>query len=57
MFRKSRITILLFLLFLISANAYLTHERTTGWDQSLSNIVIGPQTAIEIKWLKSLSAN
>jgi hypothetical protein len=41
MFRKIRIGILLFILFLVAANAYLTHERTTDWDQSLS-IVIYP---------------
>ncbi len=44
MFRKIRITILLFILFLVGANAYLTHERTTDWDQSLS-IVIYPINA------------
>ena len=44
MFRKFRITILLFILFLVGANAYLTHERTTDWDQSLS-IVIYPINA------------
>ena len=41
MFKKIRIAILLFILFLVGANAYLTHERTTGWDRSLS-IVIYP---------------
>jgi len=41
MFKKIRIAILLFIFFLVAANAYLTHERTTDWDQSLS-IVIYP---------------
>jgi hypothetical protein len=44
MFKKIRIAILLFILFLVGANAYLTHERTTDWDQSLS-IVIYPINA------------
>jgi len=44
MFKKIRITVLLFILFLVGANSYLTHERTTDWDQSLS-IVIYPINA------------
>ncbi len=44
MFKKIRIAILLFILFLVGANAYLTHERTTDWDQSLS-VVIYPINA------------
>jgi hypothetical protein len=44
MFKKIRIFLLLFILFLVGANAYLTHERTTDWDQSLS-IVIYPINA------------
>jgi len=44
MFRKIRIAILLFILFLVGANSYLTHARTTDWDQSLS-IVIYPINA------------
>ena len=44
MFKKIRIAILLFILFLVGANAYLTHKRTTDWDQSLS-IVIYPINA------------
>lgn len=44
MFKKIRIAILLFILFLVSANAYLTHERTTDWDQSLT-VVIYPINA------------
>ena len=44
MFKKIRIAILLFILFLVGANAYLTHMRTTDWDQSLS-IVIYPINA------------
>ena len=39
MFKKIRITILLFILFLVGANAYLTHERITDWDQSLSVVI------------------
>ena len=41
MFKKIRIAILLFILFLVGANTYLTHKRTTDWDQSLA-IVIYP---------------
>jgi hypothetical protein len=41
MFKKIRIIILLFILFLVGANSYLTHERLTDWDQSLA-IVIYP---------------
>ena len=41
MFKKIRIAILLFILFLVGANAYLPHGRITDWDQSLS-IVIYP---------------
>ena len=44
MFRKIRIIILLFILFLVGANAYLTHERATDWDQSLA-VVIYPVNA------------
>jgi hypothetical protein len=44
MFKKIRITILLFILFLVGAGSYLTHMRTTDWDQSLS-IVIYPINA------------
>jgi hypothetical protein len=44
MFKKIRITILLFILFLVGASSYLTHMRTTDWDQSLS-IVIYPINA------------
>jgi len=44
MFKKIRISILLFILFMVGANAYLTHERTTDWDQPLS-IVIYPINA------------
>jgi hypothetical protein len=39
MFKKIRISILLFILFLVGANGYLTHERTTDWDQSLSVVI------------------
>lgn len=39
MFKKIRIAILLFILFLVGANSYLTHKRTTDWDQSLAIIV------------------
>jgi hypothetical protein len=44
MFRKIRIIILLFVLFLVGANSYLTHRRITDWDQPLS-IVIYPINA------------
>ena len=44
MFKKIRIAILLFILFLVGADRYLTHMRTTDWDQSLS-IVIYPINA------------
>lgn len=39
MFKKIRIAILLFILFLVGANSYLTHVRTTDWDQSLAIII------------------
>ncbi len=35
MFKKIRVAILLFILFLVGANAYLTQQRVTDWDQSL----------------------
>jgi hypothetical protein len=44
MFRKIRISILLFILFLVAANSYLTHERSTDWDQPLA-IVMYPINA------------
>jgi hypothetical protein len=44
MFKKIRLTILLFILFLVGVNAYLTHKRTTDWDQSLS-VVMYPVNA------------
>ena len=44
MFKKIRIAILLFILFLVGAHSYLTHERTTDWDQSLA-IIIYPVNA------------
>jgi len=39
MFKKIRIGILLFILFLVGANAYLTQQRVTDWDQSLAVVV------------------
>lgn len=39
MFKKIRITILLFILFLVGAGSYLTHLRTTDWDQSLFTVI------------------
>ena len=44
MFKKVRIAILLFILFLVGANAYLTQQRITDWDQFLS-VVIYPINA------------
>jgi hypothetical protein len=44
MFKKIRIALLLFILFLVGANSYLTHKRTTDWDHSLS-VVIYPINA------------
>ncbi|MFC1844458.1 hypothetical protein ACFLZ5_06665 [Thermodesulfobacteriota bacterium] len=44
MFKKIRIAILLFILFLVGGNAYLTQLRITDWDQSLA-IVIYPINA------------
>jgi hypothetical protein len=41
MFKKIRIAILFFILFLVGGNAYLTQLRITDWDQSLA-IVIYP---------------
>ena len=39
MFKKIRIAILLFILFLVGAGSYLTHKRITDWDQSLAIIL------------------
>lgn len=39
MFKKIRITILLFILFLVGANTYLTHKRLIDWDQSISAVI------------------
>jgi hypothetical protein len=39
MFKKIRIAILLFILFLVGANAYLTQLRSTDWDQSLEVVI------------------
>ncbi|MFC1826797.1 hypothetical protein ACFLZQ_02560 [Thermodesulfobacteriota bacterium] len=44
MFKKIRVAILLFILFLVGGNAYLTKQRTTDWDQSLA-VVIYPINA------------
>jgi hypothetical protein len=44
MFKKIRVAILLFILFLVGGNEYLTQQRTTDWDQSLS-IVLYPINA------------
>lgn len=44
MLKKIRIAILLFILFLVGGNAYLTHLRATDWDQSLA-VVIYPINA------------
>ena len=44
MFKRIRIAILLFILFLVGANAYLTQQRITDWDQSLE-VVIYPINA------------
>ena len=54
MFQKIRIAILLFILFLVGSNSYLTHVRTTDWDQSLAitiypiNAGADPETAAYI---------
>ena len=39
MFKKIRIAFLLFILFLIGGNAYLTQLRITDWDQSLATVI------------------
>src|SRR5210317_1998773 len=44
MFKKIRVAILLFILFLVGGNEYLTQQRTTDCDQSLS-IVLYPINA------------
>lgn len=44
MFKKIRIAILLFILFLVGGNAYLSQKRVTDWDQSLA-VVIYPINA------------
>ena len=54
MFKKIRIAILLFILFLVGSNSYLTHVRTTDWDQPLAIIIYpinadaAPETAAYI---------
>lgn len=59
MFKKIRITVLLFILFLVGANSYLTHVRITDWDQSLSIVIYpinadaSPITAKYIAWLSN----
>ena len=39
MFKKIRIAILLFILFLVGGNAYLTQQRLTDWDQALAVVI------------------
>jgi hypothetical protein len=39
MFKKIRIATLLFILFLVGANAYLTQQRVTDWDQALAVVI------------------
>jgi hypothetical protein len=39
MFKKIRIAILLFIFFLVGANAYLTQLRSTDWDQPLEVVI------------------
>jgi len=57
MFKKTRVAILLFVLFLVGAGSYLTHKRMTDWDQSLVitiypiNADKSPDTAKHLKRL------
>lgn len=44
MFKKFRIALLLFVLFIVGADSYLTHARITDWGQSLS-VVLYPLNA------------
>src|SRR5210317_576792 len=44
MLKKIRIAILLFVLFLVAADSYLTQQRLTGWEQPLA-VVIYPVNA------------
>ena len=39
MFKKIRISVLLFILFLVGAKAYLTHERIIAWERPLSMVI------------------
>ena len=57
MFKKIRIAILLFLLFLVGANAYLTQLRITDWDQSLVVVIYpinGDGSTVSVNYIKSL---
>ena len=56
-FKKIRIGILLFILFLVGANAYLTQIRSTDWDQSLEVIIYpinGDQSTAAANYINSL---
>jgi hypothetical protein len=57
MFKKIRIAILLFILFLVGANAYLTQLRSTDWDQSLKVVIYpvkGDNSTAAAKYINTL---
>jgi hypothetical protein len=57
MFKKIRIAILLFILFLVGANAYLTKLRSTDWDQSLAVVIYpvnGDNSPAAAKYINTL---
>ena len=56
-FKKIRIGILLFILFLVGANAYLTQLRSTDWDQSLEVVIYpvnGDKSSAAANYINSL---
>ena len=57
-FKKIRIGILLFILFLVGANAYLTQLRSTDWDQSLEVVIYpvnGDKSSAAADYISSLT--
>lgn len=58
MFKKARITLLLFILFLVAAGAWLNQQRLTDWNESLWVVVYpiaGDDSAITQRYLRSLN--
>ncbi len=60
MFKKIRIAILLFILFLVAANAFLTQKRTTDWDQPLAVVIYpinGDGSSFSAEYISRLTAD